>query len=241
MKNKDQIILENLYSKQILKEDVVQPNHQSKPWINPAWWNEWQNVPKQIETLYPQIELRPKQITRGKIANAILSEAEKGIKIEYKIYEDILVSFKDDNERWENGLTYDQAYLNAIEGNGLTGNFLDSEMTQQNKNVNVLTVMNQILYPIKDMDKKYFNDIYENLFRTMAVDSSEPNNKKTYLFTNKNSKYKSMLIDYFGESGFSVHRNYLMLLSQMMVNEFGDDEEFNKDYSSILTLGAFSY
>jgi hypothetical protein len=136
--------------------------------------------------------------------------------------------------------------LIQVEGKGLEGNHHDPvDMARKNKDVNVLTIMNQILYPIKDMDQSHFNGVYENLFKNMIVDEVA-NDKRTYLFTTKNSEYKNQLLDYFGKRGFSAHRQFLIVLSQMIVDQFGDDENLKDengkmDYSHLLTLAAFAY
>jgi len=251
MKNKDQILLESLYSK-IIKEDTALKtwNDRSEeekerikkyyPWMVPNW-TDGLIIPDGIKSYFPN---NPGSILKSQVAEAFWYDAiKKEIKCQYKVYQIFALDSKD----YSSEPDWDVHYLYKVEGKGLDGNPHDpTTMAKQNKDVNPLTIMNQILYPIKDMDQNYFNDVYENLFRTMTVDDSDPNDKRAYLFTNKNTKYKDILIDYFGKRGFSTHRNFLIVLSQMLVNEFGDDENLKNengqmDYSSLLTLGAFAY
>jgi hypothetical protein len=239
MRSKDQILLENLYTK-ILKESA-----------NLEKWNSYSEGEKErIKKYYPWMlpdftdGLIIRGILKNQVAEAFFREIEKtGNKCLYKVYEIFALDSKDYSDEPD----WDKEYLILIEGKGLDGNVYDPlTMARQNKDVNVLTIMNQILYPIKDMSQSYFNGVYENLFRTMAVDDSDPKDKRAYLFTNQNSEYKKPLIEYFGKSGFSVHRQFLTVWSQMIVDRFGDDENLKDengkmDYSSLLTLGAFAY
>lgn len=251
MKNKDQILLENLYTK-IIKESAYLErwNNRSEeekeriekyyPWMVPNWTDNL-IIPDAIKNYFPDM---PGSILKNQVAEAFYHQTVKtGNKCQYKVYQIFALDSKD----YSSEPDWDEQYLMRIEGKGLEGNVYDPViMARQNENVNVLTIMNQILYPIKDMDQNYFNGVYENLFRTMAVDDSNLNDKRAYLFTNQNSEYKKPLLDYFGKKGFSVHRQFLILLSQMLVNEFGDDENLKDengkmDYSSLLTLAAFAY
>lgn len=251
MRSKDQILLEKLYS-EILKESSYLERWNSYsdgekerikkyyPWMLPDF-TDGLIIPNAIKNYFPDL---PGGILKNQVAEAFFREIKKtGNKCLYKVYEIFALDSKDYSDEPD----WDKEYLMLIEGKGLEGNVYDPTiMARQNKDVNVLTIMNQILYPIKDMSQSYFNGVYENLFRTMAVDDSNPKDKRAYLFTNQNSEYKKPLIEYFGKSGFSVHRQFLTVLSQMIVDEFGDDENLKDetgkmDYSSLLTLGAFAY
>jgi hypothetical protein len=251
MKNKDQILLENLYTK-IIKESAYlerwnnyseQEKEKIKkgyPWMVPNW-ADGLIIPDEIKSYFPD---NTGALNKSGVAESFYDQTVKtGNKCLYKVYKIFTLESKD----YSSEPDWDEQYLMNIEGKGLEGNVYDPViMARQNENVNVLTIMNQILYPIKDMDQNYFNGVYENLFSTMAVDDSNPNDKRAYLFTNQNSEYKKPLIDYLGKRGFAAHRQFLILLSQMIVNEFGDDENLKDengkmDYSSLLTLGAFAY
>jgi hypothetical protein len=99
--------------------------------------------------------------------------------------------------------------------------------------------MNQILYPLKDMDYEYFNTIHENLFKNMEVITIE-NDNVANLFTDKNFKYETLFIKYFGRIPYQYHYEYfLKILAQMMVDKFSKDETINKDYSLLLQLSQF--
>lgn len=243
--------MENLYSK-IIKEDanLERWNNRSEeekerikkgyPWMVPNW-ADGLIIPDGIKSYFPD---NTGALNKSRVAESFWYDAiKKGIKCQYKVYQIFAIDSKD----YSSEPDWDVHYLFKVEGKGLDGNPYDPiAMAKENKDVNVLTIMNQILYPIKDMDQNYFNGVYENLFRTMAVDDSNPNDKRAYLFTNKNSEYMKPLLDYFGKRGFSAHRNFLTVLSQMLVNEFGDDENLKNengkmDYSSLLTLAAFAY
>jgi len=251
MRNKDQILLEKIYSKMI-KEDAIGKSwddrseeekeriKESYPWMVPNW-SDGLIIPDKLKGYIPN---HPGSILKNQVAEAFYDYyVFKKMKCPYKVYQIFALDYKD----YSTEPDWDKEYLLDTQINGLKGNLYDTRgMAEQNKDVNVLTKMNQILYPIKDMDQNYFNGVYENLFRTMAVEDNGENGKSAYLFTNKNSEYLNILLDYFGKSGFSVHRKFLMLLAQMLVNEFGDDENLKNengqmDYSSLLTLGAFAY
>jgi hypothetical protein len=246
MRDNDSIILESLYSK-IIKEDVFGKKWDDRseeekerikkyyPWMVPNW-TDGLFIPDRIKSYFPD---NPGSILKSQVAEAFYRDTvKKGIKCQYKVYQIFAIDSKD----YSSEPDWDVEYLMNIEGKGLVGNPYDPvDMAEQNKDVNVLTIMNQILYPIKDMDQNYFNSVYENLFKTMVVEDYGDKGKSAYLFTTKNRKYLNMLLDYFGQRGFNVHRKFLIVLSQMIVNEFGDDPEINKDYSVLLTLGAFAY
>lgn len=251
MRSKDQILLENIYSK-IIKEDAIGRSWDDYseaekerikkyyPWMVPNW-SDGLVIPDVIKSYFPD---NPGSILKNQVAEAFYDYyVFKKMKCPYKVYQIFALDSKD----YPSEPDWDKEYLLDTQINGLKGNLYDTRgMAEQNKDVNVLTIMNQILYPIKDMDQNYFNDVYENLFRTMAVDDYGDDGKSAYLFTNKNTKYKYILIDYFGQRGFNVHRKFLMLLAQMIVNQFGDDENLKNengqtDYVPLLTLGAFAY
>lgn len=256
MRTKDQILLENLYSK-IIKEDTALKtwNDRSEeekerikkyyPWMVPNW-TDGLVIPSEIKSYFPD---NPGSILKNQVAKAFYNYYvgrifnSNRMKCPYKVYQIFALDSKD----YSSEPDWDALYLMNIESEGLKGNINNiRDMAEYNKDVNVLTKMNQILYPIKDMDQNYFNDVYENLFRTMAVEDYGDKGKSAYLFTTKNTKYLNILFDYFGKRGFSVHRKFLMLLAQMIVNQFGDDENLKNengqmDYSSLLTLGAFAY
>jgi hypothetical protein len=155
-----------------------------------------------------------------------------------EIFQDVQNGIKIDKEKYDELKKEDPyaalKYLHQIQGKGLSGDPYDLRgLVENNKSVNVMTIMNQILYPIKDMDKKYFNDVYENLFRTMAVDG-----KNVYLDTNKSSEYTSILKNYFGRTEYyrSI-KTFITVLAELMINEFGEDT----DYASLIQMGAIAY
>lgn len=251
MKNKDQILLENLYTK-IIKESAYFENwnnysdekkkriEKHYPWMVPNWTDDL-IIPDRIKSYFPD---NPGFILKNQVAEAFYRDiVKKDIKCLYKVYQIFALESKD----YSSEPDWDEAYLTHIQGKGLNGKIYDPlGMARENENVNVLTIMNQILYPIKDMDQNYFNGVYENLFRTMVVEDSNPKDKRAYLFTNKNSQYAEPLRKYFGKRGFSIHRNFLIVLSRMIVDQFGDDENLKDengkmDYSHLLTLAAFAY
>ena len=251
MRNKDQILLENLYTK-IIKESAYlewwnnrsdQEKEKIKkgyPWMVPNWANGL-IIPDKIKSYFPD---NTGAINKSRVAEAFYDQTVKtGNKCLYKVYKIFTLDSKD----YSSEPDWDEAYLTHIQGKGLNGKIYDPlGMARQNENVNVLTIMNQILYPIKDMDQNYFNGLYENLFRAMVVEDSNPKDKRAYLFTNKNSQYAEPLSEYFGKRGFSIHRNFLIVLSRMIVDQFGDDENLKDengkmDYSHLLTLAAFAY
>jgi hypothetical protein len=250
VKNKDQILLESLYEK-VLKEsfreewnnfseDKKERIKKDYPWMVPDFIDGL-IIPDSIKSYFPDM---PGSILKNQVAGAFFNETVKtGNKCLYKVYQIFALDSKD----YKGEPDWDREYLMLIEGKGLDGNVYDPlMMARQNKDINVLTIMNQILYPIKDMDQNYFNGLYENLFRTMGVETHNPKDKRAYLFTSKNSQYTEPLREYFGKNGYSIHRRFLIVLSQMIVDQFGDDENLKDesgkmDYSSLLTLGAFAY
>lgn len=139
-----------------------------------------------------------------------------------------------------------ELYLQYIQGRNLDLDMYDNlgrynELAIKNKDVNVLTIMNQILYPIKDMDMNYFNSIYEKIFDGMAVSD----NSIVYLNTQETRGTFPVLSKYF-DKGYQTFKGHLNILAQMVVNQFGDDENLKGDdgkmkYSSLLTLAAFAY
>jgi hypothetical protein len=251
MRDRDSLILESLYSK-IIKESAYlekwnnYSDEEKKriekhyPWMVPNWSDDL-IIPDRIKSYFPD---NTGFILKSQVAEAFWHDAiEKEIKCPYKIYQ----IFALDSKNYSSEPDWDEQYLIQVEGKGLEGNHHDPvDMARKNKDVNVLTIMNQILYPIKDMDQNYFNGLYENLFRTMVVEDSNPKDKRAYLFTNKNSQYAEPLRKYFGKRGYSIHRNFLIVLSRMIVDQFGDDENLKDengkmDYSHLLTLAAFAY
>jgi hypothetical protein len=250
MRDRDSLILESLYSK-IIKESAYLEkwnNYSDEkkkriekhyPWMVPNWSDDL-IIPDRIKSYFPD---NPGFILKNQVAEAFYRDiVKKDIKCLYKVYKIFALESKD----YSSEPDWDEQYLIQVEGKGLEGNHHDPvDMARKNKDVNVLTIMNQILYPIKDMDQSHFNGVYENLFKNMIVDEVA-NDKRTYLFTTKNSEYKNQLLDYFGKRGFSAHRQFLIVLSQMIVDQFGDDENLKDengkmDYSHLLTLAAFAY
>ena len=141
------------------------------------------------------------------------------------------------------------SYLNAILSNGLS-NIYDPEewddpeyIAENNSDVNVLTIMNNILYPVKGMEK--FHDMYESLFKTIVVEENpkNPSYPKVKLF-NPNSESKiaeNSLINYLGEKEFLLHKQFLNILAHMVVYQFKDDPNLEGDYSSLLYMSAFVF
>lgn len=168
-------------------------------------------------------------------------------RIDKKEYDEL----KNPIELYENDLKFDYSslYLEAIESNGLT-NIYDPEewddseyIAESNDEISVLQIMNNILYPVKGMEK--FHDLYEKLFKKIIVKENpkKPTHPKVILFnSNLESKIVSNeLIKYLGTDEFLVHKQFLNILAQMMVNEFKDDPNLEGDYSKLLYLGAFVF
>jgi hypothetical protein len=88
------------------------------------------------------------------------------------------------------------------------------------------------------MDQNYFNGVYEDILKNMAIIDG----KEVYLNTKNTRNSLWEFKKYFEtENGYFVFFSYLHILFQMIVNEYKDDENLNGDYSPLLTLGAFVY
>ena len=147
-------------------------------------------------------------------------------------------------------INYAITYLHQIESIDLTNiydpeEWDDSEYIAENNNddLNVLTIMNNILYPVKGMEK--LHDMYEKLFKKMIVEENpkKPSYPKVKLFnTDAESKITAnTLINYLGKEEFLVHKQFLNILAHMIVYQFKDDPNLEGDYSKLLYLGAFVF
>lgn len=145
-------------------------------------------------------------------------------------------------------INYAIPYLHQIEGNGFIYEEEDLDDTQwfvkdKGDEINAMNVMNQILYPVKGMEK--LHEVYEDLFGTMVVKPSKKNPSELVanLFTSdpKNISASNKIKNYLGDTEFILHRKFLAILAQMMVNEFKDDPNLEGDYSKLLYLGAFVF
>jgi hypothetical protein len=150
---------------------------------------------------------------------------------------------------FQNGY-FSRSYLNAIQRNGLS-NIYDPEewndpeyIAENNDDVNVLTIMNNILYPVKGMEK--LHDVYEKLFKTMIIKENpkNPSYPKVTLFVSntESEMVANKLINYLGRDEFlNAHKDALNILAHMIVYQFKDDPNLEGDYSKLLYLGAFVF
>jgi len=193
------------------------------------------------------IEATFNRVAKEKYWNAVWDARDDKKRIDKEEYDEL----KNPIELYENDvkLNYSYQYLKAIESNGLS-NIYDSEgwddpeyIAENNSDINVLSIMNNILYPVKGMEK--FHDMYENLFKTMIVEENPKKSSypKVKLFnTNAESKITAnTLINYLGKEEFLVHKQFLNILAHMIVYQFKDDPNLEGDYSKLLYLGAFVF
>jgi len=193
------------------------------------------------------IEATFNRVAKEKYWNVVWDARDDKKRIDKEEYDEL----KNPIELYENDmeLNYSYHYLKAIESNGLS-NIYDSEgwddpeyIAENNSDVNVLSIMNNILYPVKGMEK--FHDMYENLFKKMIVEENpkHPTYPKVMLFNSElESKIVSNeLIKYLGKEEFSLHKQFLNILAHMIVYQFKDDPNLNGDYSPLLYMSAFVF
>jgi hypothetical protein len=284
MRNKDQILLEEIYSRKVLKENTESMSYMEERALRELH-KEFIQIMKRYSNDDPTVRIEKgdgKEIVDVSKLNGekldlfllyvyrnpdIILNATNSRPIPYSIREDAwyiknTISDFIINDAGYTGIkcpkeAYDELatdhwpdeakYLEAIQGDKLNVNISTDSVdmaVNKNKNVNPLTIMNQILYPIKDMDQNHFNGVYENILKNMAIqdDEKDPSIKHVYLNTKNTRNSLAELKKYFGtENGYFVFSSYLHILFQMIVNEYKDDENLNGDYSPLLTLGAFVY
>lgn len=166
----------------------------------------------------------------------------RGIKISKYDYDKLGDMYDGD---YSYAVPYQVSYLQAIQNIMLSSDNISSIAKDIVERNDSLKFFDKILYPISDMDRSYFSDIYENIFKNFKIEKYDFDESRIDIepFNDENkNKYEKIFKEYFGD-GYYQFKNSLELLVNMVYYQFKDDPHFKEtgDYSPLLTLAEFTY